>query len=142
MTAFNSLISDLALQDIQLENRTYTWSSKRPNPSFSKLDRIMVTTEWTTSYPVIKMRAMDMLVSDHVPLILTCAKLQTKKSPMRIESFWLKYREANELVLRMWSNTTQGSANIAQVFENKTKAVQQALRKWHQTNFNLKILIS
>lgn len=136
MTAFNSLISDLALQDIQLENRTYTWSNKRPSPSFSKLDRIMVTTEWTTSYPIIKMRAMDMLVSDHVPLILTCAKLQTKKSPLRIESFWLQYREATELVLRMWSNTTQGSANTAQVFENKTKAVQLALRKWHQNNFS------
>lgn len=85
MSAFNSLINDLALQDIQLENRNYTWSSKRPNPSFFKLDRILVTTDWTASYPIIKMRVMDMLVSDHVPLVLTCAKVQTRKAPMRIE---------------------------------------------------------
>jgi exonuclease III len=38
MIEFNDMIDDLDLNEIQLFDRSFTWSNKRPNPSFSKLD--------------------------------------------------------------------------------------------------------
>ena len=42
MDMFNDFISQAGLVDIPIKNRSYTWSNKRPIPSFSKLD-IMFT---------------------------------------------------------------------------------------------------
>lgn len=47
MNLFNDLIRDMQVIDIPLKNRMFTWSSKRPEPVFSKLDRIFVSTEWS-----------------------------------------------------------------------------------------------
>jgi hypothetical protein len=43
MLAFNTLIADLELQKLTLFGRQYTWSNKRLTPSFSKLDRILLS---------------------------------------------------------------------------------------------------
>lgn len=72
MDQFNGFIADMGLTDIPLRNRVYTWSSKRPDPVFSKLDRVFTSLEWTTSYPIITLEAKEVLISDHSPLILTC----------------------------------------------------------------------
>lgn len=42
MSLFNDLIRDTALIDVPLHNRRYTWASSRPNPSHSRIDRILV----------------------------------------------------------------------------------------------------
>jgi hypothetical protein len=38
MIEFNDMIDDLDLNEIQLFDRSFTWSNKHPNSSFSKLD--------------------------------------------------------------------------------------------------------
>lgn len=38
MDLFNDFIQFAGLVDIPIKNRSYTWSNKRPNPSFSRLD--------------------------------------------------------------------------------------------------------
>lgn len=48
MCAFNDLVRDLGLMDVELSNRSYTWSSKRPQPVFSRLDRIFLSPHWAT----------------------------------------------------------------------------------------------
>lgn len=77
-----------------------------------------------------------MLVSDHVPLVLTCARMQTKRAPLRMESFWLKYKEANDIILEQWLSTHQNSQNAATRFGDKARAVQEALRSWHRSNYS------
>lgn len=78
MDLFNSFIADVGIRDIQLQNRLYTWSSKRPVPSFSKLDRVFTSNEWSTAYPIITLEALEVLVSYHTPLILTCKGIQQR----------------------------------------------------------------
>lgn len=72
MDLFNQFIQDAALIDIPLKNRQYTWSNKRPQPTFSKIDRVFVSTHWNITYPLITLEALEMMVSDHAPLLLTC----------------------------------------------------------------------
>jgi hypothetical protein len=43
MLAFNTFIADLELQKLTLFSRQYMWSNKRPTPSFSRLDRMLLS---------------------------------------------------------------------------------------------------
>lgn len=43
MCLFNDLVRETGLIDNQLKNRIYNWSSKRPQPVFSKLDRVFTS---------------------------------------------------------------------------------------------------
>lgn len=65
MERFNEFISLNGLIDIPLRNRSYNWSSNRPEPVFSKIDRVFASTDWSTAYPVITLQALGVLASDH-----------------------------------------------------------------------------
>lgn len=43
MCAFNDMIRDFDLMDVEMSNRSFTWSSKRPRPVFSRLDRVLLS---------------------------------------------------------------------------------------------------
>lgn len=138
MCAFNDVIRELALMDVPLKNRTFTWSSKRPRPVFSKLDRIFLSPDWASEFPVITLEAMEMAVSDHVPLLLTCKHLQTQKRHSRLELFWLKYPQAKAIIHDIWLG--EGAASSLEgvpTFLHRTKKMHQELRIWHGSNFGV-----
>jgi hypothetical protein len=39
-------------------------------PTFEKLDRILVTTDWEHKFPLASIRALTREISDHTPLLL------------------------------------------------------------------------
>ena len=91
MDLFNELIVELQLVDVPLKNRSYTWCSKRPKPVFSRIDRCFMSPEWNTTFPIITLHAQDMMVSDHVPLILSCKhRFHVKRQP-KMELLWLRH---------------------------------------------------
>lgn len=135
MDLFNSLISELQLCDVPLKNRRYTWTSKRPDPSFSKIDRVFMTTDWSLCFPVITLTALEMVVSDHVPLLLTCKQRQTKATPYRLEKFWFKYPEVRNKVRDIWQQTDMNRRLQCKEFDEKIKRLHHELRAWHKLNF-------
>ena len=50
--------------------RQYTFANSLPDPTYEKLDRVLVTTKWEFKYPMVMVHALDKAVSDHTPLIL------------------------------------------------------------------------
>ena len=101
MEAFNDMIRNLQLKDVPLKNRDFTWSSKRPVPTFSRLDRVFVSPEWSLQFPVITLTALGMVTSDHVPLILNCKQRQAMPATLRMKLFWLGYPEVKEKVAKV-----------------------------------------
>lgn len=104
MCEFNDLITEFALSDVPLKNRSYTWSNHRPIPIFSKLDRIFVTGQWEAHFPNILLTALEATVSDHSPLLLSCKQLQTQPKPYKFERFWFQFEEVKQLVKDIWSS--------------------------------------
>lgn len=98
MNQFNDLIREEGWVDVELQNRQFTWTSKRPTLSFSKIDRTFISAEWAVQYPMITLEAQAMVVSDHVPLLLKFWQHQTSQIPKRVEKFWLEYEEVGVLV--------------------------------------------
>lgn len=137
MDSFNDFITRAGLIDVQLKNRSYTWSSKRPMPSFSKLDRVLISPDWTTTYPVISLQALEMVVSDHVPLLLSCRKAATEPRRLKFEVFWLRYKMPKEMVQILWNNPVGDLPHHPlQSFYKNIELLQTALQMWHSEKFS------
>lgn len=129
MFQFNDLIRDLQLMEVPLQNRDFTWTNKQPAPIMSKLDRVFLTPDWALKYPVITLTALEMIVSDHVPLMLTCKTPQAKTAPFRLERFWFRYQYAHDMVTQIWGNQQgSGPATTMNLFETKTDLLHKELR--------------
>jgi len=70
---FNDLINSLALVEIPLVDRAYTWSNKRSVPTLVRLDRCFVNTDWEAIFPNTSLASLTRVASDHVPLLTTAA---------------------------------------------------------------------
>lgn len=116
--------------DVPLQNRLYTWSSKRSEPSFSRLDRIFITLHFITKFPDISLKALEMIVSDHSPLLLFCKNLVPRQKQRRIEMFWLSNAEARAIISKVWSTQTNKD-HCFQFFSNMSKDMHKQLAGWH-----------
>jgi hypothetical protein len=53
-----------------MSGRQYTWAGAGDNPTFEKLDRVLVSTEWEDQFPLTMVEPRDRNISDHTPLVL------------------------------------------------------------------------
>lgn len=68
--SFSADIDSFDLGEIDLAGRQYTWANSLAEPTYEKLDRVLITTEWEFKYPLVTVHALDRGVSDHTPLLL------------------------------------------------------------------------
>ena len=66
MDRFNSWIREHALDDIDITNRSFTWSNKREEPTLIKLDRVLVNAEWNLGFLNTTATALPATTSDRV----------------------------------------------------------------------------
>ena len=80
---FNAIIDTPNLREVDMIGRQYTWANKLDPPTFEKLDRVLISTEWESKYPKVKVEALDRSRSDHTPLLLsTRASTQLGTQPL------------------------------------------------------------
>ena len=53
-----------------MSGRQYNWAGPGDEPTFEKLDRVLVSTEWEDKYTLSTVEARDRNISDHTPLVL------------------------------------------------------------------------
>lgn len=135
MSLFNDLIRELEVIDIPLQNWRFTWCSNRPDPSHSKIDRIFVAPELSLQFSLLTLQAMEVLVSDHAPLLLTCKNETSTRRIYIMELFWLSNPEANKIILETWCSANR-SLNVLQRFTNNCERMHKRLRDWHCQNFD------
>lgn len=91
---FNNFIADTNLIEAPLRGRTYTWFSKCPIPTFSKLDRGMLSNHWNSAGATYELTDLPATASDHVPLILTIKPhVNPPKRRFKFKNYWLNYPE-------------------------------------------------
>ena len=72
--------------NLPIYDRSFTWSNLRDKPVLARLDRVMVTAEWESHFPLAILRSLPRPTSDHVPLCLDTREA----SPLGKKSFILK----------------------------------------------------
>jgi hypothetical protein len=67
---FNVVIESLDLREIVMKGRQYTWAGPGDKPTFEKLDRVLVSTDWEIQFPLTSVEPRDSNISDHTLLVL------------------------------------------------------------------------
>jgi endonuclease/exonuclease/phosphatase family metal-dependent hydrolase len=68
---FKDSINNLALIELPLPDRLYTWSNGREVPTLIRLDRMFINHAWNARFPSSCLASLARDTSDHVPLIAT-----------------------------------------------------------------------
>jgi endonuclease/exonuclease/phosphatase family metal-dependent hydrolase len=89
---FNAIIESLNLREIVLSGRQYTWASRRENPTYEKLDRVLASVDWEQKYPLVSVRALTRSGSDHTPLLIDSGEQAHlgNKALFSFELSWLR----------------------------------------------------
>uniref|UniRef100_A0A2N9IM47 Reverse transcriptase zinc-binding domain-containing protein n=1 Tax=Fagus sylvatica TaxID=28930 RepID=A0A2N9IM47_FAGSY len=76
MIDFSDFIEDLNLVDLPLGGGgRFTWSSGSANPSLSRIDRFLISSDWEDQFPDVVQRLLPRPLSDHHPILLETGKL-------------------------------------------------------------------
>jgi hypothetical protein len=108
---FNAIIQSLNLRELSLSGRQYTWASRRDNPSYEKLDRILTTVDWEQKFPLVSVRALSRTGSgsDHTPLLIDSGiKAHNENQPrFSFELFWFRQEGFYDMVAKEWNSISE-----------------------------------
>jgi predicted secreted Zn-dependent protease len=109
----------------------FTWAKSRRVPTFEKLDRVLVSTEWEQNFPLATVDALSREISDHTPLLLSTGDKPKggSEAHFRFELGWLLKDGFFELVSDVWKKETRGVTHL-QKWQNKIRRLRQFLRGW------------
>jgi len=88
MGRFRRALDDLALKELPLTGRKFTWSSGGDSPTLSKLDRVFSSIEWETLFPNCLLQSAASQDSDHCPLVLGLNDMLPGMGRFHFASFW------------------------------------------------------
>ena len=63
-------LNSLDLRELDLPNRQFTWDNSRETSAYERLDRILVSTERESKFPLATVQALTREISYHTQLLL------------------------------------------------------------------------
>ncbi|XP_030939916.1 uncharacterized protein LOC115964808 [Quercus lobata] len=133
MFKFSDFIAKHSLIDLPLVGGEYTWFRDFDSPSMSKLDRVLMTTDWEEHFLNVT-RTLPRVVSDHCPLLVEASGMSRGKSPFRFENMWLKVEGFVDKVHHWW-NGYHFVGPPSYVLACKLKALKSDLKHWNKHVF-------
>ncbi|XP_044389289.1 uncharacterized protein [Triticum aestivum] len=131
---FRNALNACELKEIHLQNRKFTWSNERNDPTLSKLDSFFCNEEWDLHFGTHLLHALSSSLSDHCPLLLANDKGPPRTKSFRFENFWIKMPRFKEVVNSAW-NQEVNHVDPHHILFHKMKKTSQVLRTWSKTIF-------
>lgn len=129
MNRFRWVLDELELKELHLHGRQFTWTSETDNPTLTKIDHVFCTRDWEMAHIDCYLQAIGTSVSDHCPMVLTCAPFHRHYKGFRFESFWLHQPGFLDLVKATWDQPVY-SSNKARLLHIKLARLGKQLRAW------------
>jgi hypothetical protein len=126
---FNSIISNLGLQEIPLKIRKFTWSNMQQQHLLEQLDWCFTSSNWISGYPNTLMYPMARVTSDHTPCVIQIGTTVPKAQIFRFEKFWLDHPDFLEIVKVAWDAEVRTSNPAARI-SAKFKLLRRVLKRW------------
>jgi hypothetical protein len=129
---FNAVIDSLDLREVSMIGRQFTWANNLLEPTYEKLDRVLMDTDWELKYPMVSVRALERIVgfSDHAPILLSTGFPRPPSNRrFKFELGWLNRDGFQTMVKRIWERPVVGLSPI-QRWNNKMHAVCKHLCGW------------
>ena len=102
---FNAVIDSLDLREISMVGRQFTWANSLPEPTYEKLDRVLMDADWESKFPLVSVRALERIegLSDHAPILLSTGMATPPTKPrFKFELGWLLREGFQEMVKMIW----------------------------------------
>jgi hypothetical protein len=128
---FNSVIDGLNLHELEMSDMRFTWANSMPNPTYEKLDRILVFTEWEQKFLLVKVMALSRDISDHTPLLLDTGRAPSNGSQplFKFELGCLLHDGFNDMVREIWKSVSE-EVDCMRHWQAKIRRLREHLRGW------------
>ena len=87
MMQFSDAIHNLALVEVPLKDRSFTWSNMQTTPLLEKLDWVFTSEIWTISFPSTSVRTLAKITSDHTPCCIEIGTTMAKSNIFKFGNF-------------------------------------------------------
>jgi hypothetical protein len=129
---FNAIIDSLDLREVSMIGRQFTWANSLPDPTFEKLDRVLMDANWESKFPMVSVRALERIqgFSDHAPILLTTgiAKPSTNHR-FKFELGWLQRDGFHDMVKKVWDRPINAGSPIKR-WNHKIRLLRTHLSGW------------
>jgi hypothetical protein len=119
--------------------RQFTWANNLPEPTYEKLDRVLMDSDWEDKFPMVSVRALERIesLSDHAPILMTTGSARPRGARrFKFELGWLHRDGFHDMVKSIWERPAVGHSPIER-WNNKIRSVRKHLGGWarHTTGF-------
>jgi len=136
MMQFNEAISNLALVEIPLKGRSFTWSNMQQAPLLEKIDWVFTSESWSTKYPNTMALPLSKPVFDHCPCVISIRTSIPKPQIFIFENYWLRHHDFKDIVEENW-NQSLSESDSAKLITAKFKRLRKRLKIWSKSISNL-----
>jgi hypothetical protein len=110
----------------------FTWANSLPDPTYEKLDSVLIDTDWEEKYPMVSVRSLKRIerLSNHDPILLTTGIPKPMcKRPFKFELGWLQHEGFHDMVKNVWDIPDSGNTPILR-WNNKMRAMHKHMSGW------------
>ena len=132
---------DFSFQRCHRQSRStrgfYGWKTihlgeQSPDPTYEKLNHVLMDTEWESKFPMVSVRALPRIeaLSDHAPILLTTGLPRPQhRRKFKFELGWLLRDGFHDMVKEVWEKPVAGPTPIHR-WNNKMRALRKFLGGW------------
>lgn len=133
MVEFNEFIEGLALYNVPMHGRRFSWSNSEDGGRWSRIDRVLLEPEWMRKFK-FKLWGLPRGVFDHFPLILMEHERDWGPKPFRFLNAWSLHPKFLDVVKQSWeaSNVSRWAGFI---IATKLRYLKLELKKWNNEVF-------
>jgi hypothetical protein len=133
MGRFRKWIDDMAVSELPLHGRKFTWSSSSfsSSPTLVRLDRVFCSMDWEEKFPDYLLQSSASDESDHCPLLLGLRDNPPGKRRFHFETFWPNLDGFMDVVEVAWGSE-HSSRCLVESLSLKLKATARALQSWSE----------
>uniref|UniRef100_A0A0D3D5D4 Endonuclease/exonuclease/phosphatase domain-containing protein n=1 Tax=Brassica oleracea var. oleracea TaxID=109376 RepID=A0A0D3D5D4_BRAOL len=134
---FNNMIRNTGLLEFPTKGNKLSWRGRRGKGKGAvtvrcRLDRALANEEWHTLFPCSHTEYLNMVASDHRPLVAYLEdKIVRKRGQFRFDKRWLGQEGLMESITMGWSEHNEDSGNG---LVEKISNCRHAISRWRKNN--------
>ena len=126
---FNNMINLLCLHELHRCGGRFTWTNKRVDPTLEVLDRVLVSASWEALFPLATLMSINMVGSDHSPLILDLGESTVlAPKPFHMEPTWFENSEFKGKILDKWPVRRHGY--VLDYWKHRQSELRKIMKGW------------
>ncbi|XP_074277918.1 uncharacterized protein LOC141601526 [Silene latifolia] len=143
--AFNQCLLDISLDDAHNFGLEHTWTNKREPTAriWSRLDRVLLNSDWLIQFPTTNVQVLPSGISDHSPLLVEVTNGYKIRRQFSYFNYWEDHKDYRASVTAAWDVSVKGN-HIFKLF-TKLKNVRSnliSLHKNHYTGISQKVIVA